>query len=384
MAESNFIDYVKIICRSGRGGRGMAHLHRAKYLPNGGPDGGDGGKGGDIILRGNRNYWTLLHLKYQRHVFAGNGQNGGVNRSTGADGESKIIDVPCGTVAYNAETGEYLCDVTQDGQKVVLLRGGRGGLGNVHFATPTRQAPRFAQPGEPMQEMTVTLELKLLADVGLVGFPNAGKSTLLSSVSAAKPKIANYPFTTLEPNLGIVSYRDGKSFVMADIPGIIEGASHGKGLGLRFLRHIERNSLLLFMVPSDTDDIKNEYEVLLNELATFNPEMLDKQRVLAITKCDLIDEELKEMLSENLPADVPHIFISAATGEGIAELKDILWSELNSEENRMAAVKSEELVHRNYDRNMLANDFADWSDDDYEPADDEEEWDYSEEDWDEE
>lgn len=384
MAESNFIDYVKIICRSGRGGRGMAHLHRAKYLPNGGPDGGDGGKGGDIILRGNRNYWTLLHLKYQRHVFAGNGQNGGVNRSTGSDGESKIIDVPCGTVAYNAETGEYLCDVTEDGQKVVLLRGGRGGLGNVHFATPTRQAPRFAQPGEPMQEMTVTLELKLLADVGLVGFPNAGKSTLLSSVSAAKPKIANYPFTTLEPNLGIVSYRDGKSFVMADIPGIIEGASHGKGLGLRFLRHIERNSLLLFMVPSDTDDIKNEYEVLLNELATFNPEMLDKQRVLAITKCDLIDEELKEMLSENLPADVPHIFISAATGEGIAELKDILWSELNSEENRMAAVRREELVHRNYDRNMLANDFADWSDDDYEPADDEEEWDYSEEDWDEE
>ena len=384
MAETNFIDYVKIICRSGRGGRGMAHLHRAKYLPNGGPDGGDGGKGGDIILRGNRNYWTLLHLKYQRHVFAGNGQNGGVNKSTGADGESKIIDVPCGTVAYNAETGEYLCDVTEDGQKVVLLRGGRGGLGNVHFATPTRQAPRFAQPGEPMREMTVTLELKLLADVGLVGFPNAGKSTLLSSVSAAKPKIANYPFTTLEPNLGIVSYRDGKSFVMADIPGIIEGASQGRGLGLRFLRHIERNSLLLFMIPSDTDDIKKEYEILLNELATFNPEMLDKQRVLAITKSDLIDDELKEMLSEHLPEGLPHIFISAATGEGIPELKDILWGELNSEENRMAAVKRDELVHRNYDRNMLANDFANWEDDSYEPIEDDEEFYYDEEDWDEE
>ena len=363
MAESNFIDYVKIVCRSGRGGRGMAHLHRAKYIPNGGPDGGDGGKGGDIILRGNRNYWTLLHLKYQRHIFAGNGQNGGINKSTGADGESKIVDVPCGTVAYNAETGEFLCDVMEDGQLVTLLKGGRGGLGNVHFATPTRQAPRFAQPGEPMQEMTVTLELKLLADVGLVGFPNAGKSTLLSSVSAAKPKIANYPFTTLEPNLGIVSYRDGKSFVMADIPGIIEGASQGRGLGLRFLRHIERNSLLLFMVPADADDIKREYEVLLNELATFNPEMLDKQRVLAVTKCDLIDEELKDLLSENLPEDVPCVFISAPTGEGIQELKDMLWAALNSEENRLAAVKRDELVHRDYDRKMLAADFADWEPD---------------------
>ena len=383
MAESNFIDYVKIICRSGRGGRGMAHLHRAKYLPNGGPDGGDGGKGGDIILRGNRNYWTLLHLKYQRHVFAGNGQNGGVNRSTGADGESKIIDVPCGTVAYNAETGEYLCDVTEDGQMVVLLRGGRGGLGNVHFATPTRQAPRFAQPGEPMREMTVTLELKLLADVGLVGFPNAGKSTLLSNVSAAKPKIANYPFTTLEPNLGIVSYRDGKSFVMADIPGIIEGASQGKGLGLRFLRHIERNSLLLFMVPSDTDDITKEYEVLLNELATFNPEMLDKQRVLAITKSDLIDEELKEMLSENLPEEIPHIFISSATNEGISELKDILWQQLNSEENLLASVKRDELVHRNYDRRMIANDFANWEDEDYTATDEDDDDLYFEEEWEE-
>ena len=385
MAESNFIDYVKIVCRSGRGGRGMAHLHRAKYIPNGGPDGGDGGKGGDIILRGNRNYWTLLHLKFQRHVFAGNGQNGGINKSTGADGESKIIDVPCGTVAYNAETGEFLCDVMEDGQLVTLLKGGRGGLGNVHFATPTRQAPRFAQPGEPMREMTVTLELKLLADVGLVGFPNAGKSTLLSSVSAAKPKIANYPFTTLEPNLGIVSYRDNKSFVMADIPGIIEGASQGRGLGLRFLRHIERNSLLLFMVPADTDDIKREYEVLLNELATFNPEMLDKQRVLAVTKCDLIDDELKELLIPSLPDGVPTVFISAATGEGIPQLKDVLWEALNSEENRMAAVKRDELVHRDYDASMLANDFADWESDfeDDDAADDDdlnyEEFDFDEE-----
>ncbi len=386
MAESNFIDYVKIVCRSGRGGRGMAHLHRAKYIPNGGPDGGDGGKGGDIILRGNRNYWTLLHLKYQRHVFAGNGQNGGINKSTGADGESKIIDVPCGTVAYNAETGEFLCDVMEDGQLVTLLKGGRGGLGNVHFATPTRQAPRFAQPGEPMRELTVTLELKLLADVGLVGFPNAGKSTLLSTVSAAKPKIANYPFTTMEPQLGIVSHRDNKSFVMADIPGIIEGASQGRGLGLRFLRHIERNSLLLFMVPADTDDIKHEYEILLNELATFNPEMLDKQRVLAITKCDLIDEELKEMLTPSLPEGVPHVFISAATGEGIQQLKDTLWDALNSEENRMAAVKRDELVHRDYDARMLASDFADWeSDFTDEPLDDDEgDFNYEEFDFDEE
>ena len=382
MAESNFIDYVKIVCRSGRGGRGSAHLHRAKYIPNGGPDGGDGGRGGDIILRGNRNYWTLLHLKYQRHVFAGNGQGGGINKSTGAAGEDKIIDVPCGTVAYNAETGEFLCDVMEDGQKVVLLKGGRGGLGNVHFATPTRQTPRFAQPGEPMREMTVTLELKLLADVGLVGFPNAGKSTLLSSVSAAKPKIANYPFTTLEPNLGIVSYRDGKSFVMADIPGIIEGASQGRGLGLRFLRHIERNSLLLFMVPADADDIKKEYEILLNELATYNPEMLDKQRVLAITKSDLLDDELMEMLSDTLPEGLPTVFISSVTGMGISDLKDILWRELNSEDNRMLAVKREELVHRNYDANMIAQDFADWEPDFIDEEGDEEEY-YDEDNYDE-
>ncbi len=323
MAESNFVDYVKIYCRSGKGGRGSTHMRREKYVPNGGPDGGDGGRGGHVILRGNRNYWTLLHLKYDRHVFATHGGNGSKNKSFGKDGEDKVIEVPCGTVVYNAETGEYICDITEDGQEVVLLKGGRGGLGNWHFRTATRQAPRFAQPGEPMQELTVILELKLLADVGLVGFPNAGKSTLLSTVSAARPKIANYPFTTLEPNLGIVSYREGKSFVMADIPGIIEGASEGKGLGLRFLRHIERNSLLLFMVPGDTDDIRKEYDILLNELATFNPEMLDKQRVLAITKSDMLDEELINMLEPTLPKNVPHIFISSVTGMGIQQLKDM-------------------------------------------------------------
>ena len=330
MAETNFVDYVKIYCRSGKGGRGSTHMRRVKYNPNGGPDGGNGGRGGHIILRGNRNYWTLLHLRYERHVFAGNGENGSRNKSTGADGEDRVIEVPCGTVAYNAETGEYLCDITEHGQEVILLRGGRGGLGNFNFCTPTRQAPRFAQPGEPMQELVVILELKLLADVGLVGFPNAGKSTLLAATSAAKPKIANYPFTTLEPNLGIVSYRDGKSFVMADIPGIIEGASEGRGLGLRFLRHIERNSVLLFMIPGDTDDIRHEYDVLLGELANFNPEMLDKQRVLAITKSDLLDEELMTMLEDDgLPLDIPHVFISAVTGLGITVLKDILWQALN-------------------------------------------------------
>ena len=346
MAETNFVDYVKIYCRSGKGGRGSTHMRRVKYIPNGGPDGGNGGRGGHIILRGNRNYWTLLHLRYDRHAFAGNGGNGSRNKSTGSDGEDKIIEVPCGTVAYNAETGEYLCDITEHGQEVILLRGGRGGLGNFNFCTPTRQAPRFAQPGEPMQELTVILELKLLADVGLVGFPNAGKSTLLAATSAAKPKIANYPFTTLEPNLGIVSYREGKSFVMADIPGIIEGAAEGKGLGLRFLRHIERNSVLLFMVPGDTDDIRHEYEVLLNELATFNPEMLDKQRVLAITKCDLLDEELIAMLEEEgLPDDIPHVFISAVTGMGVQTLKDILWQALNSSV-LLADVGRESIVHR--------------------------------------
>ena len=359
MPESNFVDYVKICCRSGRGGRGSMHMHRAKYVPNGGPDGGDGGRGGHVYLRGNHNYWTLLHLRYERHVFAGHGGNGGQSRSTGAQGEDRYIDVPCGTVVYNAETGEYVCDVTEDGQVVLLLKGGRGGLGNWNFRTSTNQAPRYAQPGEPMREMTVILELKLLADVGLVGFPNAGKSTLLSAISAAKPKIANYPFTTLEPNLGIVSYRDGKSFVMADIPGIIEGASEGKGLGLRFLRHIERNSLLLFMVPGDTDDITREYEILLNELAQFNPEMLDKQRVLAITKCDLIDDELMSMLEPNLPADIPHVFISGVSGLGLQQLKDILWKELNSESNKLDATwKTEHIVHRSKDAGELQNELV--------------------------
>ena len=359
MAESNFVDYVKIFCRSGKGGRGSAHLRHDKYIPNGGPDGGDGGKGGSVILKGNRNYWTLLHLKFERHAFAENGGNGGSNKCFGKDGKDVTIEVPCGTVAYDAETGEYLCDITDDGQEVVLLKGGRGGLGNWHFRTATRQAPRFAQPGEPAQELMVVLELKLLADVGLVGFPNAGKSTLLSAISAAKPKIANYPFTTLEPNLGIVSYREGKSFVMADIPGIIEGASEGKGLGLRFLRHIERNSLLLFMVPGDTDDIKREYEILLNELAQFNPEMLDKQRVLAITKCDLIDEELMSMLEPNLPADISHVFISGVSGLGLQQLKDILWKELNSESNKLDATwKTEHIVHRSKDAGELHNELV--------------------------
>ena len=352
--ESNFVDYVKIVCRSGKGGRGSAHMHRAKYVANGGPDGGDGGRGGHIYLRGNHNYWTLLHLRYERHVFAGHGGNGGQSRSTGHDGEDRYIDVPCGTVVYDAETGEYLCDVSEDGQVVMLLKGGRGGLGNWNFRTSTNQAPRYAQPGEPMQERTVILELKLLADVGLVGFPNAGKSTLLSSLSSARPKIANYPFTTMEPSLGIVSYRDGQSFVMADIPGIIEGAAEGRGLGLRFLRHIERNSLLLFMVLGDTDDIKKEYEILLREVGTFNPDLLDKQRVLAITKSDLLDDELMEMLSHDLPQDLPHVFISAVANRGLTELKDLLWAALNSESNKLAAITQEErIVHRNKDVTLL-------------------------------
>lgn len=351
MAESNFVDYVKIYCRSGKGGRGSAHMRRAKYIPNGGPDGGDGGRGGNIILRGNRNYWTLLHLKFQRHVFAENGGNGGSNRSFGKDGEDKYIEVPCGTVAYNAETGDYLCDVTEHGQEVILLKGGRGGLGNWHFKTATRQAPRFAQPGEPMIEMSVILELKLLADVGLVGFPNAGKSTLLSTVSAAKPKIADYPFTTLEPNIGIVSYRDNKSFVMADIPGIIEGASEGKGLGLRFLRHIERNSLLLFMIPADSDDIKQEYDILLREITNFNPELLDKRRVLAITKSDMLDEELISEMEGSLP-DIPHVFISSFSNLGIQQLKDLLWKELNEESNKLSS-SIDSIVHRHKDKAMI-------------------------------
>jgi len=365
MPETNFVDYVKIYCRSGKGGRGSMHMHRAKYMPNGGPDGGDGGRGGNVYLRGNHNYWTLLHLRYERHVFAGNGGNGGRSLSHGADGTDCYIDVPPGTVAYNAETGKYVCDVVSDGQVVLLLQGGRGGMGNKHFATATNQAPRYAQPGEPMQEMMVILELKLLADVGLVGFPNAGKSTLVSALSAARPKIANYPFTTMEPSLGVVAYRGTQqSFVMADIPGIIEGASEGRGLGLRFLRHIERNSLLLFLVPGETDNIRKEYEILLGELEKFNPEMLSKKRVLAITKCDLLDEELMDLLREDLPTDLPTVFISAVTGFGLTELKDILWEELNSESNKLQSVSAGgSLVHRDLGVGALSEDFADWQPD---------------------
>ncbi len=359
MPDSNFVDYVKIYCRSGKGGRGSMHLHRAKYQPNGGPDGGDGGRGGNVYLRGNHNYWTLLHLKYNRHVYAEHGGDGGKDKCHGTDGKDQYIDVPCGTVVYNADTGKYVCDVTYDGQVVMLLKGGRGGLGNFQFRTATNQAPRYAQPGEPMQEMTIILELKLLADVGLVGFPNAGKSTLLSSLSSARPKIANYPFTTLEPSLGIVAYRDQQSFVMADIPGIIEGAAEGKGLGLRFLRHIERNSLLLFMVPGDTDDIKREYEILLDELRRFNPDLLDKHRVLAVTKCDLLDDELIDMLRESLPDDLPVVFISAVTGLGIQQLKDVLWSELNNESNKLQDIVSEEkIVHRDKDMTRFSSEMA--------------------------
>lgn len=373
MPESNFVDYVKIYCRSGKGGKGSMHLRHVKYQPNGGPDGGDGGHGGSIYLRGNHNFWTLLHLRYERHVFAEHGGNGGRDKCHGTDGVNKYIDVPCGTVVYDAETGKYICDVSYDGQEVLLLKGGRGGLGNFQFRTATNQAPRYAQPGEPMTEKTIILELKLLADVGLVGFPNAGKSTLLSAVSSARPKIANYPFTTLEPSLGIVSYRDRQSFVMADIPGIIEGASEGKGLGLRFLRHIERNSLLLFMVPGDTEDIKHEYEVLLNELRNFNPDMLDKHKVLAVTKCDLLDEELIDMIKETVPEDLPVVFISSVTGKGIDELKDILWKELNSESNKLLEITSEEsLVHRDKDLGKLSEELRlEGADDSLIDADDE-------------
>ena len=342
---ANFIDYVKIYCRSGKGGAGCMHLHRAKYLPKGGPDGGDGGKGGSVILRGNRNLWTLLHLKYQKHIMATDGGKGGQSRSFGKDGEDKIIEVPCGTVVYDGETGEYICEVKEHKEQVVLLKGGRGGLGNWHFRTATNQAPRYAQPGEPAQERTVIMQLKVLADVGLVGFPNAGKSTLLSVVSAAKPEIADYPFTTLTPQLGIVSYRDGRSFCMADIPGIIEGAAEGKGLGLRFLRHIERNAVLLFMVPATSKDIITEYEILLHELEKYNPELLTKARILAVTKCDLprVDEEGKELpaidykkLSKKLGIEV--LPISSIAGLGIDELKDALWTELNKEQNQVIEI----------------------------------------------
>lgn len=363
--ETNFIDYVKIYCRSGKGGRGSMHMHRGKYQPLGGPDGGNGGRGGNVYLRGNHNFWTLLHLRYERHIFAGHGGNGGKCCSTGKDGEDRYIDVPPGTVAYDAETGKYLCDVVNDGQVVMLLKGGRGGMGNFHFRTATNQAPRFAQPGEPMQEMMVVLELKLLADVGLVGFPNAGKSTLVSSLSNAKPKIANYPFTTLEPSLGIVPYRDGRSFVIADIPGIIEGAAEGRGLGLRFLRHIERNSLLLFMVPGDTDNIRREYEILLNEVGQFNVGLLNKHRLLAVTKSDLLDEELIEMLKADLPTDLPVVFISAVAGKNIQVLKDMLWEELNSESNKLQSVaEGGSIIHRDREVAHLDRDFREWDDDD--------------------
>ncbi|MCE1202726.1 MAG: GTPase ObgE [Bacteroidia bacterium] len=328
MAGSNFVDYVKIFFRSGKGGAGSMHFRREKFVPKGGPDGGDGGRGGHVILKGNRNLWTLLHLRYTKHLFAGNGESGGKQQSTGAAGNDIIVEVPLGTVAKNAETGEFMAEITEHGQTLTLLRGGRGGLGNTHFKTATNQAPRHAQPGEEGIEMWVILELKILADVGLVGFPNAGKSTLLSVVSAAKPEIADYPFTTLTPNLGIVGYHDNQSFVMADIPGIIEGASEGRGLGLRFLRHIERNSVLLFMVPSTSNDVKKEYSVLLSELEAYNPELLDKPRVLAVTKCDLADNKLRTILQKKMP-DIPRVFISSHTGEGIQVLKDLLWQQLN-------------------------------------------------------
>jgi len=328
MASTNFVDYVKIFCRSGAGGRGSAHLHRDKLTAKGGPDGGDGGRGGHVILKGNRNYWTLIHLKYQRHIFAEDGESGRESRCTGKDGEDKIIEVPLGTVAKDADTGEIIGEITEHGQLFFLVKGGRGGLGNWNFKSATNQTPRYAQPGEPRIERTVILELKVLADVGLVGFPNAGKSTLLSVVSAAKPEIANYPFTTLVPNLGIVAYRNDRSFVMADIPGIIEGAHIGKGLGIRFLRHIERNSVLLFMVPVDTTDIHAEYKILLNELKEYNPELLDKKRILAITKCDCADQELITEMEKDLP-NIPYVFISSVAGKGLTELKDLLWQALN-------------------------------------------------------
>ncbi len=326
--KTNFIDHVKINCRSGKGGAGSRHLFRSRGITKGGPDGGDGGRGGHIILQGNKQMWTLLHLRYRKHIKGGAGQPGGKSEATGKSGKDEIVEVPLGTVAKDAETGEILFEVTEEGEKKTLVAGGKGGLGNVHFKSSVRQTPRYAQPGEPEVERQITLELKVLADVGLVGFPNAGKSTLLSVVSAAKPEVANYPFTTLVPNLGIVSYREHRSFVMADIPGIIEGAHEGKGLGLRFLRHIERNSILLFMVPADADDVNKEYNILLNELKQYNPELLDKDRVLAVTKCDLLDEELETELKASIHVDVPTMFISAHAQKGLVKLKDELWSKM--------------------------------------------------------
>jgi GTPase len=329
MAETNFVDYVKILFRSGNGGPGSAHLRREKSEPKGGPDGGDGGRGGHIILRGNAQMWTLLHLKYRKHIYAGHGGSGSGSGSSGADGEDIIVDVPLGTIVRDEETEEFILEITQDGEEKILMHGGRGGLGNTHFKSPTHQTPRFAQPGEELEEGWKILELKILADIGLVGFPSSGKSTLLSVVSAAKPKIADYPFTTLVPNLGIVAYRDNQSFVMADIPGIIEGAHEGRGLGLRFLRHIERNSMLLFMVPADSKDHLKEYNILLNELEMYNPELIDKQRLLAISKSDLLDEELMAEISQEFK-DIPHIFISSITGLNITKLKDRIWQMLNN------------------------------------------------------
>lgn len=365
MAGSNFVDYVKIYCRSGKGGAGSTHFHREKFIQKGGPDGGDGGRGGHVILRGNKNYWTLIHLKYARHIHAGDGEGGSGSRSFGKDGQDKYIDVPCGTVVYDAETGECLGDITEDGQEMIMLKGGRGGLGNWHFRTATLQTPRFSQPGEPRIEKTVILQLKVLADVGLVGFPNAGKSTLLSVLSAAKPEIADYPFTTLVPNLGIVPYRDNKSFVMADIPGIIEGASEGRGLGLRFLRHIERNSILLFMIPADSDDIVKEYNILLNELKQYNPELMDKQRILAITKCDILDEELTAAFKNELPNGIETVFISSVAGIGLNELKDLIWTEVNKESNKII-----EISHRPMEIVPLSE--QDFDDDDFDDDEDDE------------
>ncbi|MEY5042971.1 MAG: GTP-binding protein obg [Bacteroidota bacterium] len=331
MASENFVDYVKICCRSGHGGPGSAHFHRSKITAKGGPDGGDGGRGGHVIVRGSKDHWTLLHLKYRKHVIASPGDCGRGNLMHGADGEDEVIEVPLGTVIKDAETGEVQCEITEDGQRVIITPGGRGGMGNDHFKSATHQTPRYAQPGEEGREEWKIFELKLLADVGLVGFPNAGKSTLLAAVSAAKPEIADYPFTTLRPNLGMVSYREGRSFVMADIPGIIEGAAEGKGLGLRFLRHIERNPVLLFLLPADSKDIRQDYETLLGELGKFNPELLDKRRLLSISKSDLLDEELKEAISAELK-DLPHVFFSAVTGEGVQALKDAVWGLIHADE----------------------------------------------------
>ncbi len=331
MASPNFIDYVKIYTRSGHGGAGSIHFRREKYIPKGGPDGGDGGRGGNVIIRGNRQLWTLLHLKYRKHVIASDGKSGDGNLKTGAQGEDVILEVPLGTMAKDFESGKIIAEIIEEGQEAIINQGGRGGLGNDHFKSATHQTPRFAQPGEPGNEIQIILELKVLADVGLVGFPNAGKSTFLAAVSAAKPEIADYPFTTLMPNLGVVSYRDHKSFIVADIPGIIEGAAEGKGLGLRFLRHIERNSILLFMIPVDTKDIYKEYNILLNELRKFNSELLDKSRILAITKCDLVDQELKEEIIRDIPENIQPILISSVTGEGIELLKDLIWRQLNDQ-----------------------------------------------------